>query len=82
MFDHGFGLDLHKFLNPLRNHTVKSGDKGFQFVLVTTTITKALSKVSSNDYGNFSTIETEITVVRVEVLCLQTIQPFCFAGNV
>jgi hypothetical protein len=72
MFDHGFGPELHKFLNPLRNHTAKSGDKGFHFVLVTATITKVLSNVSSNDYGNFSTIETEITMLRVEVLCLQT----------
>jgi superfamily II DNA/RNA helicase len=42
MFDQGFGPDIRRFLAPLRNRTSKLGDKGFQTVLVTATMTKVI----------------------------------------
>ncbi|MCE5166135.1 hypothetical protein HAX54_014982, partial [Datura stramonium] len=40
MFDRGFGPDIRKFLAPLKNRASKSGDEGFQTILVTATMTK------------------------------------------
>lgn len=40
MFDRGFGPDIRKFLAPLKNRASKTGDEGFQTVLVTATMTK------------------------------------------
>lgn len=58
MFDRGFGPDLRKFLNPLRNRAAKSGDKGFQSVLVTATITKAVQKLLDEEFQGIVHIRT------------------------
>ena len=42
MFDQGFGEDIRKFLAPLKNRASKSGDQGFQTVLVSATMSKVL----------------------------------------
>ncbi|KAL3504599.1 hypothetical protein ACH5RR_034440 [Cinchona calisaya] len=42
MFDRGFGPDIHKFLRPLKNHASKRDGQGFQTVLVSATMTKAV----------------------------------------
>lgn len=42
MFDQGFGPDIRKFLAPLRTRASKFGDKGFQTVLVTATMTEVI----------------------------------------
>ncbi|KAL8487040.1 hypothetical protein ACS0TY_023653 [Phlomoides rotata] len=42
MFDHGFGPDIRKFLQPLRNRASRPDGLGFQTVLVTATMTKVL----------------------------------------
>ncbi|MBA0694289.1 hypothetical protein Goari_004602 [Gossypium aridum] len=45
MFDHGFGSEIHKILNQLKNQQLsKAKDLGLQTVLVTSTITKMLGK--------------------------------------
>ncbi|PPS15761.1 hypothetical protein GOBAR_AA04811 [Gossypium barbadense] len=45
MFDHGFGSEIHKILNQLKNQQLsKTKDLGLQTVLVTSTITKMLGK--------------------------------------
>lgn len=40
MFDRGFGPDIRKFLDPLKNRASKPDGQGFQTVLVTATMTK------------------------------------------
>jgi hypothetical protein len=42
MFDKGFGVEVRKFLNPLRNRSRQPEGEPFQIVLVTATITKVL----------------------------------------
>lgn len=58
MFDRGFGPDLRKFLNPLRNRAAKTGDQGFQSVLVTATITKAVQKLLDEEFQGIVHIRT------------------------
>jgi superfamily II DNA/RNA helicase len=41
MFDKGFGVEVRKFLGPLRNRSKQPGGD-FQTILVTATITKVL----------------------------------------
>ena len=43
MFDRGFGIEVRKFLGPLRNRAKQPGGASFQTVLVTATITKVPS---------------------------------------
>lgn len=40
MFDRGFGPEIRKFLDPLKNRALKPNGQGFQTVLVTATMTK------------------------------------------
>ncbi|KAG8052518.1 hypothetical protein GUJ93_ZPchr0001g31272 [Zizania palustris] len=50
MFDQGFGPDIRKFLAPLKNRAAKLGDQGFQTVLVTATMTKAVQKLIDEEF--------------------------------
>jgi len=43
MFDKGFGVEVRKFLNPLRNRSRQPEGEPFQTVLVTATVTKVFS---------------------------------------
>lgn len=47
MFDRGFGPDIQKFLAPLKNRATKADNQGFQTVMVTATMTKVFSQLSS-----------------------------------
>eukprot|EP01018_Ginkgo_biloba_P033778 Gb_33379 [translate_table: standard] len=58
MFDRGFGPELRKFLSPLRNRALKFGDQGFQTVLVTATITKAVQKLLDEEFQGILHIHT------------------------
>ncbi|XP_030938843.1 DEAD-box ATP-dependent RNA helicase 39-like [Quercus lobata] len=44
MFGCGLGPEIQKILRPLKNHASKSNDKGFQTVLVTSTVAKILGE--------------------------------------
>lgn len=43
MFDKGFGVEVRKFLNPLRNRSRQPEGESFQTVLVTATVTKVFN---------------------------------------
>lgn len=46
MFGCGLGPEIQKILKPLKNHASKSNDKGFQTVLVTSTVSKVWCNLS------------------------------------
>lgn len=46
MFGCGLGPEIQKILKPLKNHASKSNDKGFQTVLVTSTVAKVWCNLS------------------------------------
>lgn len=46
MFGCGLGPEIQKILRPLKNHASKSNDKGFQTVLVTSTVAKVWCNLS------------------------------------
>ncbi|KAH9311260.1 hypothetical protein KI387_026295, partial [Taxus chinensis] len=97
MFDRGFGPDLRKFLNPLRNRAAKSGDLGFQSVLVTATITKAVQKLLDEEFEGIvhihtSTLHKKIASARHDFIklsgdenkleaLLQVLEPSLAKGN-
>lgn len=97
MFDRGFGPDLRKFLNPLRNRASKPGDKGFQTVLVTATITKAVQKLLDEEFEGIvhihtSTLHKKIASARHDFIklsgdenklesLLQVLEPSLAKGN-
>lgn len=58
MFDRGFGPDVRKFLRPLRNRSCKPGDVGFQTILVTATITKAVQRLLDEEFPGIRHIRT------------------------
>lgn len=69
MFDRGFGPDVKKFLSPLRIRSLKSENAGFQTVLVTATITKAVQKLLDDEFPGIkhirtSTLHKKITSAR------------------
>ncbi|GLJ40625.1 hypothetical protein SUGI_0838570 [Cryptomeria japonica] len=97
MFDRGFGPDLRKFLNPLRNRASKPGDQGFQTVLVTATITKAVEKLLDEEFEGIvhmhtSTLHKKIASARHDFIklsgdenkleaLLQVLEPSLAKGN-
>lgn len=97
MFDRGFGPDLRKFLHPLRNRAAKSGDQGFQSVLVTATITKAVQKLLDEEFQGIvhirtSTLHKKIASARHDFVklsgtenkleaLLQVLEPSLAKGN-
>ncbi|KAG9458770.1 hypothetical protein H6P81_003278 [Aristolochia fimbriata] len=58
MFDHGFGPDIRKFVGPLKNRASKPDDPGFQTVLVSATMTKAVQKLVDEEFQGISHIRT------------------------
>ncbi|KAL8487039.1 hypothetical protein ACS0TY_023653 [Phlomoides rotata] len=58
MFDHGFGPDIRKFLQPLRNRASRPDGLGFQTVLVTATMTKAVQKLVDEEFQGISHLRT------------------------
>ncbi|CAL9090552.1 unnamed protein product [Musa acuminata var. zebrina] len=58
MFDQGFGPDIRKFLGPLKNRAAKPGDHGFQTVLVTATMTKAVQNLVDEEFQGIIHLRT------------------------
>nr|GMD94102.1 DEAD-box ATP-dependent RNA helicase 39 [Ipomoea batatas] len=58
MFDRGFGPDIRKFLRPLKTRAAKSDDQGFQTVLVTATMTKAVQKLVDEEFQGIEHLRT------------------------
>ncbi|KAL6504189.1 hypothetical protein OROGR_026112 [Orobanche gracilis] len=65
MFDHGFGPDIRKFLGPLRNRAFKPDGLGFQTVLVTATMTKAVQKLVDEEFDGILHIRTSTLHRRI-----------------
>ncbi|KAJ4966290.1 hypothetical protein NE237_018139 [Protea cynaroides] len=58
MFDRGFGPDIRKFLGPLKNRASKPDDQGFQTVLVTATMTKAVQQLIDEEFQGINHLRT------------------------
>lgn len=65
MFDQGFGPDIRKFLAPLKNRAAKPDDQGFQTVLVTATMTKAVQKLIDEEFEGIVHLRTSSFQKRV-----------------
>eukprot|EP00262_Sarcandra_glabra_P010602 TRINITY_DN258_c0_g1_i2.p1 TRINITY_DN258_c0_g1~~TRINITY_DN258_c0_g1_i2.p1 ORF type:complete len:663 (+),score=110.79 TRINITY_DN258_c0_g1_i2:29-1990(+) len=97
MFDRGFGLDIRKFVGPLKNRASKSGDEGFQTILVTATMTKAVQKLIDEEFQGIvhlrtSTLHKKIASARHDFIklsgvenklesLLQVLEPSLAKGN-
>ncbi|CAA0841994.1 DEAD-box ATP-dependent RNA helicase 39 [Striga hermonthica] len=97
MFDHGFGPDIRKFLGPLRNRASKPDGLGFQTVLVTATMTKAVQKLVDEEFQGIvhlrtSTLHKRIASARHDFIklsgsenkleaLLQVLEPSLAKGN-
>ncbi|XP_056164196.1 DEAD-box ATP-dependent RNA helicase 39-like isoform X2 [Syzygium oleosum] len=97
MFDRGFGPDIRKFLGPLKNRALKSDDLGFQTVLVTATMTKAVQKLVDEEFQGIahlrtSTLHKKIASARHDFIkisgsenklesLLQVLEPSLAKGN-
>lgn len=97
MFDRGFGPDIHKFLGPLKNRTSKSDGQGFQTILVTATMTKAVQKLIDEEFQGIehlrtSTLHKKIASARHDFIklsgsenkleaLLQVLEPSLAKGN-
>jgi len=57
MFDKGFGVEVRKFLGPLRNRSKQPGGD-FQTILVTATITKAVQKLLDEEFPGIKHVHT------------------------
>nr|XP_010915082.2 DEAD-box ATP-dependent RNA helicase 39 isoform X2 [Elaeis guineensis] len=97
MFDRGFGPDIRKFLGPLKNRAAKPGDQGFQTVLVTATMTKAVQKLIDEEFQGIihlrtSTLHKKVASARHDFInlsgaenkleaLLQVLEPSLAKGN-
>ena len=97
MFDHGFGPDIRKFLAPLKNRASKPDDQGFQTVLVTATMAKAVQKLIDEEFQGIvhlrsSTLHKKIASARLDFIklsgseneleaLLQVFEPSLAKGN-
>ncbi|EOY16880.1 DEAD-box ATP-dependent RNA helicase 39 isoform 1 [Theobroma cacao] len=97
MFDHGFGPDIRKFLGPLKNHALKPNGQGFQTILVTATMTKAVEKLIDEEFQGIehlrtSTLHKKIASARHDFIklsgsenkleaLLQVLEPSLAKGN-
>ncbi|KAF7140437.1 hypothetical protein RHSIM_Rhsim06G0092900 [Rhododendron simsii] len=97
MFDRGFGPDIRKFLGPLKNRASKSDDKGFQTVLVSATMTKAVQNLIDDEFQGIehvrtSTLHKKIASARHDFIklsgsenkleaLLQVLEPSLAKGN-
>ncbi|XP_057762290.1 DEAD-box ATP-dependent RNA helicase 39-like [Arachis stenosperma] len=75
MFDRGFGPDIRKFLAPLKHRASKSDGLGFQTVLVTATMTKAVQKLIDEEFQGIvhlrtSTLHKKISSARHDFIKL------------
>ncbi|GFP78998.1 dead-box ATP-dependent RNA helicase 39 [Phtheirospermum japonicum] len=97
MFDHGFGPDIRKFLGPLRSRASKPDGLGFQTVLVTATMTKAVQNLVDEEFQGIlhlrtSTLHKRIASARHDFIklsgsenkmeaLLQVLEPSLAKGN-
>ncbi|XP_020581847.1 DEAD-box ATP-dependent RNA helicase 39 [Phalaenopsis equestris] len=97
MFDKGFGPDIRKFLGPLKKRAGKPGDQGFQTVLVTATMTKAVQKLIDEEFQGIlhlrtSTLHKKVASARHDFIkisgaenklesLLQVLKPSLARGN-
>ncbi|XP_027335127.1 DEAD-box ATP-dependent RNA helicase 39 isoform X2 [Abrus precatorius] len=97
MFDRGFGPDIRKFLGPLKNRASKSDGLGFQTVLVTATMTKAVQKLIDEEFQGVvhlrtSSLHKKISSARHDFIklsgsenkleaLLQVLEPSLAKGN-
>ncbi|KAJ4752200.1 DEAD-box ATP-dependent RNA helicase 39 [Rhynchospora pubera] len=97
MFDQGFGPEIRKFLAPLKNRASKPGDKGFQTVLVTATMTTAVQKLIDEEFEGIvhlrtSTFQKKVASARHDFIkiagsenkleaLLQVLEPSLSKGN-
>lgn len=97
MFDRGFGPDIRKFLGPLKNRATKASNEGFQTVLVTATMTKAVQKLVDEEFQGIhhlrtSTLHKKIASARHDFIklsgtenkleaLLQVLEPSLSRGN-
>ncbi|KAF3664050.1 DEAD-box ATP-dependent RNA helicase 39 [Capsicum annuum] len=97
MFDRGFGPDIRKFLAPLKNRASKTGDEGFQTILVTASMTKAVKKLVDEEFQGIehlrtSTLHKKISSARHDFIklsgsenkleaLLQVLEPSLAKGN-
>ncbi|XP_038898304.1 DEAD-box ATP-dependent RNA helicase 39 [Benincasa hispida] len=58
MFDHGFGPDIRKFIGPLKHRASSHDDQGFQTILVTATMTKAVQKLIDEEFQGIVHLRT------------------------
>lgn len=65
MFDRGFGPDIHKFLEPLKKRAEKPGDQGFQTIMVTATMTKAVQKLVDDEFEGIVHLRTSSLHKRI-----------------
>ncbi|KDO36627.1 hypothetical protein CISIN_1g047490mg, partial [Citrus sinensis] len=97
MFDRGFGPDIRKFLVPLKNRASKPNGQGFQTVLVSATMTKAVQKLVDEECQGIahlrtSTLHKKIASARHDFIklsgsenkleaLLQVLEPSLSKGN-
>ncbi|KAK2420766.1 DEAD-box ATP-dependent RNA helicase [Trifolium repens] len=97
MFDRGFGPDIRKFLAPLKHRASKPDSLGFQTVLVTATMTKAVQDLVDEEFQGIvhlrtSTLHKKISSARHDFLklsgtenkldaLLQVLEPSLAKGN-
>ncbi|MBA0568495.1 hypothetical protein Golob_005988, partial [Gossypium lobatum] len=97
MFDRGFGPDIRKFLGPLKNRALKPNGQGFQTILVTATMTKAVQKLIDEEFQGIehlrtSTLHKKIASARHDFIklsgsenkleaLLQVLEPSLAKGN-
>ncbi|KAJ9146069.1 hypothetical protein P3X46_028384 [Hevea brasiliensis] len=97
MFDRGFGPDIRKFLGPLKNRASKTDGQGYQTILVTATMTKAVQKLIDEEFQGIvhlrtSTLHKKIASARHDFIklsgsenkleaLLQVLEPSLAKGN-
>lgn len=97
MFDHGFGPDIRKFIGPLKHRASSHDDQGFQTILVTATMTKAVQKLIDEEFQGIvhlrtSTLHKKIASARHDFIklsgsenkleaLLQVLEPSLAKGN-
>ncbi|XP_024539001.1 DEAD-box ATP-dependent RNA helicase 39 [Selaginella moellendorffii] len=65
MFDRGFGPELKKIIDPLRNRALRNGSD-FQTILVTATITKSVQKLLDTEFPGIRHIFTSTLHKKVD----------------
>ncbi|KAH7568116.1 hypothetical protein JRO89_XS07G0239900 [Xanthoceras sorbifolium] len=97
MFDRGFGPDIRKFLAPLKHRASKPNGQGFQTILVTATMSKAVQKLIDEEFQGImhlrtSTLHKKIASARHDFIklsgsenkleaLLQVLEPSLAKGN-